>query len=181
MKDRIILFVAPSASGKDYLLTEYLKEHKDTRRIVTYTTRPRRACETNHIDYHFVDDDAFDVLDLTGKLFEKRVYDTAEGKWKYGSPYFVDEWCHEYAGVVDLNGVKSICKTYPNAEVVVYYVYCPDDIRTERAKKRGSLNIAEWERRLIEDRKDFSEEKFAHLNDVLLQYGNPPITEIKNY
>ena len=181
--DRITIFVAPSSSGKNYLLEKFLKEHSNTERFVTYTTRPIRteANEKNHIDYHFITDDEFDVLKLTGMLIENRVYDTAKGKWKYGTPNFVNEWCHEYAGVLDLSGAEVVAKTYPNAEVVVKYVYCPDDIRTARAKKRGNFDLEEWERRLIKDAEDFSEEKLAHLNDVLRQYGNPPIEEVRNY
>ena len=181
MKDRIIIYCGQSGVGKDYLMIKYLESHVDCRRIVTYTTRPMRPKETNHIDYHFVDDDAFDVLKLTGRLIEQREYNTKEGLWKYGTPYFVDEWSHEYCGVVDLTGIEAICKAYPNAELVVKYVYVPEDIRRERAIKRGGFNEAEWERRLKTDAEDFSEEKLAHLNDVLRQYGNPPIEEVRNY
>ena len=170
-----------SSSGKTYLSKKYLKEHKDSELIVSYTTRPMRPNEKNHIDYHFITDDEFDVLKLTGKLIEEREYKTALGLWRYGTPYFVNEWCHEYVGVMDLTGIETIIKAYPDAEIIVNYVYVPEHIRRERAIKRGGFNLAEWERRLKTDEEDFSEEKLAHLNDVLRQYGNPPVQYVNNY
>ena len=187
MTDRIILFIGASSSGKNYLLNKSLEENPNAQRIVTYTTRPIRneAHEVNHIDYHFINDDRFDVLRLTGRLMEERTYNVKDnGKdaiWRYGTPYFVDEFCHEYYGVLDVSGAEVICKNYPNAEVIVYYVYAPEDVRTKRAEKRGNFKRDEWERRLKADEEDFSEEKLAKLDAVLRLYGNPPITEIKNY
>ena len=182
MKNRCVIFIAPSSSGKDYLMNEYLKNHPNTERVVTYTTRPMRPKEINHVDYHFVTDDEFDVLKLTGKLIENREYKVHDGSiWKYGCGYFMNEWCHEYVCVFDISGCEAIIKAYPNAEIVVNYVYAPESIRRQRAEKRGGFNIEEWERRLKTDEEDFSEEKLSHLNDVLRQYGNPPITEIRNY
>lgn len=182
MKDRIILFCGMSGAGKDYLMKKQLDTYpREAERIVTYTTRPMRPKEINHIDYHFVSDDEFDVLKLTGKLIEQREYDTKEGLWKYGTQWFVNEWCHEYVGVLDLTGIEAVCKAYPNAEIVVNYVYVPADIRRSRAEKRGGFKLDEWERRLIKDEEDFSEEKLVKLDAVLRLYGNPPIIEIKNY
>ena len=185
MKTRLILFCAPSGSGKDYLMRQYLESYsgRNAERIVTYTTRPMRSKEINHIDYHFVTDNEFDVLRLTGKLIEQRDYHVTDGLiWKYGTGYFVNEWCNEYVGVFDLSGIEAIIKAYPDAEVIVKYVYCPSDIRRKRAEKRDvNFDLAEWERRLKTDEEDFSENKLAHLNDVLRQYGNPPIEYINNY
>jgi guanylate kinase len=182
---RIRIWAGVSGSGKDYLMRQYLESYygRNAERIVTYTTRPMRSKEINHIDYHFVTDDEFDVLKLTGKLIEQRNYHVADGSiWKYGTGYFVNEWCDEYCGVFDLTGIEAIIKAYPDAEVVVNYVYCPADIRRKRAEKRdANFNLAEWERRLKADEEDFSEEKLAHLNDVLRQYGNPPIQYVNNY
>lgn len=183
MKKRIILFCGMSSSGKNYLLENYLKNNPKAERFVTYTTRPIRteANEKNHIDYHFITDDEFDVLKLTGRLIEERGYNTKKGYWRYGTTDFVNEWSNEYAGILDISGSEVVIKKYPDAEVVVTYVHCPADIRTKRAEKRGNFERDEWERRLKTDEEDFSEEKLAHLNDVLIQYGNPPIQYINNY
>lgn len=182
MVNRIVIYAGQSGVGKDYLMKEYLRTHKNTERIVTYTTRPMRPNEINHIDYHFIDDEKFDVLKLTEKLIEQREYHVADGSvWRYGTGYFINEWCHEYCGVIDLTGIEAICRTYPSAEIIVKYVYVPEDIRKERAIKRGGYNEAEWERRLKTDSEDFNDEKLARLNDILKQYGNPPIEEVRNY
>jgi guanylate kinase len=183
-KVRIKILAGMSSTGKDYLMRRYLESYcgRNAERIVSYTTRPMRSKEINHIDYHFVTDDEFDVLKLTGKLIEERAYNTKEGVWRYGTGYFVNEWCYEYIGVFDLTGIEAIVKTYPDAEIIVSYVYCPADIRRKRAEKRDkNFNPEEWERRLKADEEDFSEEKLSHLNDVLRQYGNPPIQCIDNY
>lgn len=183
MKKRIILFCGMSSSGKTYLSKKYSEENSNSQLIVTYTTRPMRSKEINHIDYHFVTDDEFDVLKLTGRLIEERIYHVGTfTDWRYGTGHFVNEWCNEYVGVFDLTGIEAIIKAYPDAEVVVNYVYCPAYIRHHRAEKRdANFDLAEWERRLKADEEDFSEEKLAHLNDVLKQYGNPPIQYVNNY
>jgi guanylate kinase len=180
---RINIWIAPSSSGKNYLLERYLKDNPKAERFITYTTRPIRteANEKNHIDYHFITDDEFDVLKLTGRLIEERAYDTAEGLWRYGTTDFVNEWSNEYAGILDISGSEVVIKKYPDAEVVVTYVHCPADIRTKRAENRGNFKRSEWERRLKTDEEDFSEEKLADLNDVLRQYGTPPIQYVNNY
>lgn len=171
-----------SSSGKTYLSKKYSEKHSNLQLIVTYTTRPMRSKEINHVDYHFVTDDEFDVLKLTNKLIEERTYHVADGSiWRYGTGYFINEWCHEYCGVVDLTGIEAICRAYPSAEIVVKYVYVPEDIRKKRAIERGGYNEAEWERRLKTDSEDFNDEKLARLNDILRQYGNPPIEEVRNY
>ena len=84
-KVRIKILAGMSSSGKTYLSKKYSEEHKDSELIVTYTTRPMRSKEINHIDYHFVTDDEFDVLKLTGKLIEERAYNTKEGICRYGT------------------------------------------------------------------------------------------------
>ena len=182
MKNRCIVYCGQSGVGKDYLMRQYLKKHPNAERVVTCTTRPMRPNETNHVDYHFITDDEFDVLKLTGKLIEQREYHVADGSiWRYSCPYFINEFCHEYVNVMDLTGCEAIIKAYPDAEIVVKYVHVPEDIRRERAIKRGGFDLAEWERRLKADEEDFSEEKLIHLNDVLRQYGNPPIQYVNNY
>ena len=181
MKNRISIFCGMSSSGKTHLSKEYLKEHNNSQLIVTYTTRPMRPNEINGIDYHFVSDNMFDVLKLTGKLIEQREYNTVDGLWRYGTGWFINDWDSEFVGVFDLTGTEAIIKAYPNAEIVVNYVHVPENIRRERAIKRGGFDLAEWERRLKADEEDFSEEKLAHLNDVLRQYGNPPIQYVNNY
>ena len=181
MKKRIIIYCGMSSSGKTYLSKKYLKEHKDSQLIVTYTTRPMRPNEIDGIDYHFISDDTFDVLKLMNKLIEQREYNTTSGLWRYGTGWFINDWDNEFVGVFDLTGIEAICKAYPRAEVIVNYVYVSESIRKKRAIKRGGFDEAEWERRLKTDEEDFSDEKLTKLNDVLRQYGNPPITEIKNF
>ena len=49
----MIILVGASASGKSVVVKK-MNELFGVEKIVTYTTRPMRVGEINHIDYHFV-------------------------------------------------------------------------------------------------------------------------------
>lgn len=81
---RGILFVlsAPSGAGKDTLLKALQPERFGVERIITYTTRPRRAEEIDGVHYHFVDIPTIRALERDGCLIECTEY---TGNW-YGTP-----------------------------------------------------------------------------------------------
>ena len=58
----MIILVGASASGKTEVAKE-LKKKYDIQKVVTHTTRTRRAQEIEDVDYHFVDTALFLKLD----------------------------------------------------------------------------------------------------------------------
>jgi guanylate kinase len=72
MKRSGILFVisAPSGAGKTSLCRQIVDIFPDMRHSVSFTTRPRRAGETEGIDYHFVTQETFDNMVSEGAFAE---------------------------------------------------------------------------------------------------------------
>ncbi|MBX3274175.1 MAG: guanylate kinase [Sandaracinaceae bacterium] len=58
----LLALCAPSGSGKTTLSRSLLDEFPGLRFSVSHTTRARRGAEVDGVDYHFVDDAAFDAL-----------------------------------------------------------------------------------------------------------------------
>ena len=179
----ITLFLGKSGAGKDYYLKKYLSEHKNTKAIVSITTRPPRPNEKNGVDYRFVSEDTFWTYKLTGQLIEYREYQTEFGEWLYATPSFVNNVYNDYVGVVDINGAIDIIKYYRNCKNIVihcYYIDTDDNIRIQRAIVRGGFNESEWNRRMITDNNDFSKERLDNLNNELKKYNHPQIITIHN-
>lgn len=55
------------------------------KRVIEYTTRPVRVGEKDGVDYHFVDDSAFDKMNDNGEFAETLIVQTEYGLWKYGA------------------------------------------------------------------------------------------------
>ncbi|MDR1090106.1 MAG: guanylate kinase [Prevotella sp.] len=119
MKPIIIAIVGPSGAGKT-LATQILKRNLGIPDIVSYTTRPMRAGETNGVEHHFVSEE-----EMPDKL-EMMAY-TYYGGYHYWATFSQvpnDSLC---AYVVDEKGLKDLI--YANF-IEIYAVYI--DRNTER-------------------------------------------------
>jgi guanylate kinase len=77
-----ILFVvsAPSGAGKTSLLRELVGADPQLRVSISHTTRPMRPGETDGVEYHFVDIEAFQALAAEGGFLEQaQVFDNFYG------------------------------------------------------------------------------------------------------
>ena len=54
----MLILVGHSASGKTEIANQ-LKRDYDMKKIITYTTRPKRINEVDGVDYHFVSEEQF--------------------------------------------------------------------------------------------------------------------------
>ena len=151
-----IILCGKSGSGKDWA-RNYIIENYGFTPIISHTTRPIRENEIQGKDYYFVSKTIFlDMLENDG-FVETRCYDTlvdgVQDSWFYGTSY--QEMQQEKAvGIKDLDGARQLkwfCKN-----VVIIYIDVCDEIRTERAKGRGSFCETEWSRRLKADAEDFT-------------------------
>jgi guanylate kinase len=70
--DRGIVFVlsAPAGTGKTTLVKRLSQEFDVVELSVSYTTRPKRPNERDGVDYHFVDDRAFEKKEKEGEFIE---------------------------------------------------------------------------------------------------------------
>ena len=65
----MLILVGHSASGKTEIANQ-LKRDYNMKKIITYTTRPKRINEVDGVDYHFVDEIKFLKLKEEGFLFQ---------------------------------------------------------------------------------------------------------------
>lgn len=70
----LIVFSGPSGVGKDSVLKLILKERKDLRLSISYTTRLPRSGEVDGVDYHFVSKQEFEKLIDNGEMLEYATY-----------------------------------------------------------------------------------------------------------
>ena len=72
-----------SSSGKDTIYKELLQRFPKMKRIVLYTTRPRREGERDGVEYFFTDEEKLQQFRKQGQLIEERSYHTQYGVWSY--------------------------------------------------------------------------------------------------
>lgn len=152
-----IAIVGKGGCGKNYLRDKLLK--KGYRCVISYTTRPKRKTELNHIDYHFVTEEQFDVLIDNGVLLESDCFNG----FRYGNPV-----PHEYDDLLILTprGLSQIPKTL-RRRLTVIFLDIAEDVLKERLIARGDTND-KVERRLEADRKDFE-----NFTDFDIKITNP--------
>ena len=80
---RIYCVMGKSASGKDSIYHEVMKQEPELLPIVPYTTRPIRQGEIEGREYHFCDETRVEELEKAHRIIELRAYDTVYGIWKY--------------------------------------------------------------------------------------------------
>ena len=165
---KIYYLLGKSASGKDTLYRRLMAmPDLGLKGVVMYTTRPRRAGETEGKDYHFIDAAELTRLRIKGLVIEERTYQTMHGPWTYLT--VKDGALDPANGNYLIEGVlQSFVSTrsYFGADTVIpLYIEVEDGERLLRAigreKREKKPRYAELCRRFLADAEDFSEEKLA--------------------
>lgn len=78
----LIVLSSPSGAGKSTLARMLLESDAEVSMSISATTRPKRAGETDDVDYHFVDDNEFERMVRAGEFVE---WATVFG-YRYGTP-----------------------------------------------------------------------------------------------
>ena len=71
---KIFYLMGKSSSGKDTIYKELLQGFPKMKRIVLYTTRPRREGECDGVEYFFTDEEKLQQFRKQGQLIEERSY-----------------------------------------------------------------------------------------------------------
>lgn len=140
----MIVIVGESASGKSTIAEMLCQKHGTIKKIVTYTTRPKRDYETDGVDYHFVSNERFAEM-IKANLFVE--YNSYNG-WSYGTAKSDCSNEDDVVAVVTPAGLRALKR----CGVVVKSIYLAVDRRSRLIKilQRGD-NIEEAYRRSLSD------------------------------
>lgn len=193
---KIFCLMGKSSSGKDTIFNK-LKSDKDLdlNVIVPYTTRPKRNNEIDGVTYYFVDKSVLDRYEESGKMIEKRIYNTIKGDWYYCTidDGNIDINKNQYIIITTLEAYVNLQRYFGKDKIIPLYINVDDGIRLERALERERMqespNYDELCRRFLADSKDFSSEKLKEceiekyynnidLNQCILQIKNDILKKI---
>lgn len=155
----LLVICGKMCSGKNTVVKRLVNH--GFKKIVTYTTRPKRKGETSDIDYHFISESEFKEKIRQDFFLEYRTYKVASGDtWYYGSAkqdVLNVKDNQKKVIILSPSGVEKMyeLKRDNNVKFRVVYLKCKDDTIRIRAKRRGDKK-QEVARRIESDGIDFS-------------------------
>lgn len=138
----MLVIIGESGSGKSELVKAI--SDKNIKKIVTYTTRPKRDYEVNGIDYYFISQSVFEKYANAGFFVEFNMY----RDWAYGTALNDCSNENDVVAVLTPAGLRALKR----AGINVKSVYLEVDRRSRLINilKRGD-NIEEAYRRSLSD------------------------------
>jgi guanylate kinase len=179
---KIFYLMGKSASGKDTIYRILQQDFPSFQGVTIYTTRPIREGEQDGVEYHFVTMERCRELESSGKVIERRTYQTVAGPWDY---FTVDDGEinlqeKSYLLLGTLESFRKIQAYYGEKSVYPLYIEVEDGVCLERAvfreKKEKTPNYREVCRRFLADAEDFSEEKLAEAG-IHKRYQNDDLNQ----
>lgn len=183
-KGLLVVLSSPSGGGKTTVIKKILNLHpKEYVYSISMTTRPKRAGETDGIDYFFVSRQEFEQHIRNGHLLE---YENVHGQY-YGTPLKpLNEWIEQNFVVlldIDVYGAQKIKERYNRSLLV--FIKPPDvNVLIERLKKRSTESDKQIEKRLDRLPEEMAyAEKFDYIvvNDKLSDTVEKVHRRVKEY
>lgn len=151
----LYIISAPSGAGKTSLVKALVDTMPGLAISVSHTTRPRRDGETDGVDYHFIDADAFQTMVDAG--------DFLEHAWVFGNAYGTARSSVEaelQAGTdvileIDWQGARQVREALPGAASVFILPPSRDELE-RRLRARGKDSEEVIARRLQEAQGEMS-------------------------
>ena len=103
---KLITITGPSGAGKD-TVARMLSEMCGYKVLCSYTTRPKREGEIDGVEHHFVE-----KCDVP---HDKMLAYTQYGGYEYWTT--IDQVTDRTIYVIDEDGLKSLCKKFPDIEL----------------------------------------------------------------
>lgn len=163
-----------SCSGKDTMINWLCKTDEKYKRIITYTTRPKRQFEINGLDYNFVSDEYFQYMRTHNQLIECADYLVADGSfWWYGSQITEEQYKSDTIYLIALTpgGIVNMNRKIPKKYRASIYFDIPADLALERALKRDGTT-EEVYRRHKADSKMFDSVTTQLIPDATIKIRN---------
>jgi guanylate kinase len=144
--NQAIIITGPSGVGKTTIAHKLLEKNKNLEKVITYTSRKKRAKEINGIDYNFITEKKFKEKIRKRELFEWAiVYDNYYGNSKLD---LQNIWKKNKTAifVVDIQGAIAIQKKLPQSLSIFIK---PDSIINllNRLKRRDKIQKEDFKAR----------------------------------
>lgn len=173
MSGKVIIFSAPSGSGKTTIVQHLLQKYPFLDFSISATTRQPRELEVDGKDYHFISQSAFENYIKNDELVEwQEVY---PGKF-YGTlkseiQRIWDKGCHVIFDV-DVVGGLNLKKYFKDDALAVFVKVSSLEILRDRLQFRNSESAENMAIRL---NKAIAEYEFANAFDVTIINDELPI------
>lgn len=179
-KGLIFAVSAPSGTGKTTLCNMLLREFKDIRPSVSFTTRLKRPGEVDGKSYHFINDPEFDKMIERDEFIEwANVFDKRYGT-AYKSISAQNSLSDDVLLEIDVQGVEKLLKISGggknlnnpvrlNKPVAIFIIPPSYNELAERLQKRGDVSQDELNKRLEVAR---SEIKKSVIYDYIITNDN---------
>jgi guanylate kinase len=169
MRGNLYIVSAPSGSGKTTLLQYLLRNFKDLKFSVSYTTRQPRTGERDGVDYNFISRDTFQAMTDRGEFLEwaeyqGNLYGTGrsfvEGNLAKGKDVILD---------IDVQGAGQVKSKIQGA--ISIFVMPPSFAELERRLRARMLESDDSIRRRLEIAKReivfYRDYDYIIINDIL--------------
>lgn len=168
---KLIVFTAPSGSGKTTVVRHLLKTFDGLAFSVSATTRDRRSHERHGRDYYFLSTETFrkwrddDTFVEWEEVYEDQYYGTLkfeiERLWDLGKHVIFD---------IEVKGATNLKRLYPDQTTVVFIKVPTLDMLIGRLKARKTESEESLRKRIERIKKELTyEDSFDHvlINDKL--------------
>lgn len=149
----LYVIIGKTCSGKTAIVDKLVE--RGFKKVVTYTSRPKRKGEIDGKDYHFISKEEF--LQKIDEFFfmEYKVYQTTSGEWYYGTSLDSLENTDDgdYIIILTPDGYNDLLLK-SSSKHMSFYIYANNTTIKRRLEARKDMNDSP-ERRLEHDNKDF--------------------------
>lgn len=166
--DGLLLIISgPSGVGKTTITRGVERSISGAVFSVSCTTRPKTPADVEGVDYHFIDDAAFEAMKARGEFIE-----TADiyGK-KYGTPRaWVEEQVRRGRLVIleiDVEGAKQVKKKMP-AAFGVFILPPTEEVLLTRLRSRKREDESSIQRRFAEAKREMESARASGVYNVFL-------------
>ena len=155
-KGLMLVLSSPSGAGKTTICKEILKNVKELKMSISFTTRPKRKSEVDGRDYFFISEKRFKDLQAKDFFIENaKVFDHL-----YGTPKnFVEENLIKGIDVlfdIDWQGAQKL-SNFSKTDIVSVFILPPSNsILKERLKKRNEDSLETVNKRMSKAKSEIS-------------------------
>lgn len=151
---RVIAIVGCTASGKDTLARRIAKS-MNGHLVCSYTTRPKRTCETDGVEHYFITKEEMQKIKDSGEMFAYTINEQTGYEYCASKDCLREDKLNIY--IINPEGIKYLKSSAISSEVDLYAVMLHADVAVleRRALSRGDdANV--FTKRLKSEWKEFS-------------------------